>query len=576
METTFMTIHNLTPNANILFASESVSEILGYLPYEVTGKSCFDYFHPEEVPFARHVHDRGIQLDKAAVLHYARIKAKDGQWVGCECVFTIVYDVLVACTSIYRRDPKSEKRAADTPVVRRLFASSPRDPRYHMLEHLSAKFKAPALQTVREPRAALILNRFSRTLTIMYATNSISDILGVSPETLREKSFYECIKEQCLPGAIRSLESAKANDSIAYLRFWYRDARRQEDLEEMEREASHSSSDGDEEDGGVRLSSRMEVDSYDAPGVPNSSTDASTDASTSYQSDSSQRIRDSRTSSGVSVDLRQDITSTTSDRPSNEQSSTSSSRSFSRGEGTAGDRQDAQPSATPAQDIEIEAVVSCTSDGLVVVLRRARPQIPSLAQQTSAPPQYGDGLFAAPWGAEPISPLYIPEVNQAHQTMPMQGVQAQSTVRATGGPSTDSFMNSIREVAVFAWSLTGINGNIAAYGHGTPTGEAVPPAGFPIWDPQARGVSDLGPENQAHQSWTRLYQNSGEYGLYREESFRYTHEQQQIGRQQGFSLGRAAPDYLRRYVGDGAHGAHLSQQNQQDHQDDWKGSNARP
>jgi PAS domain S-box-containing protein len=102
---------DLTPNANILFASESIVDILGYVPEEVVGRSCFDYFHPDEVPFARNVHSRGVQLDKAAVLHYATIRARDGQWVACECVFTVVYQCLVACTSIYRRDAKNERKS---------------------------------------------------------------------------------------------------------------------------------------------------------------------------------------------------------------------------------------------------------------------------------------------------------------------------------------------------------------------------------------------------------------------------------------------------------------------------------
>lgn len=93
-----------------MFASESIADILGYHPDEVTGKSCFDYFHPDEVPFARQIHNRGVQLEKAAVLHYARIRGRDGRWVGCECVFTVTYDVLVACTSIYQANEKSERK----------------------------------------------------------------------------------------------------------------------------------------------------------------------------------------------------------------------------------------------------------------------------------------------------------------------------------------------------------------------------------------------------------------------------------------------------------------------------------
>ena len=47
-------------------------------------------------------------MDKAAALNYCQIKNKDGRWVGCECVFTVVHDVLVGCTSVYRRGTKSE------------------------------------------------------------------------------------------------------------------------------------------------------------------------------------------------------------------------------------------------------------------------------------------------------------------------------------------------------------------------------------------------------------------------------------------------------------------------------------
>ena len=187
-------------------------------------------------------------MDKAAVLSYCRLKDKDGRWLGCEVVFTVVFDVMVGCTSIYRRGLKSQStwtfqlsdltdaakflykgRATEAPVIRRLFSSSPRDPRYHMLSHLSSKFELPPIHGNHEPRAALFLNRYTRTLTIMYATDGLSDVLGISGEEMKGKSFYYCIEENCLQDAVRCLENAKANDSIAYLRFWYRDPR-QEDL----------------------------------------------------------------------------------------------------------------------------------------------------------------------------------------------------------------------------------------------------------------------------------------------------------------------------------------------------------
>lgn len=101
---------DLSLDARILYVSDSITDILGYSPQDVVGRSCWEYFHPDEIPFARAIHGRGVQLDKAAVLNYCQIKSVSGQWVGCECVFTIVHDVMVGCTSIYRRGTKSQSK----------------------------------------------------------------------------------------------------------------------------------------------------------------------------------------------------------------------------------------------------------------------------------------------------------------------------------------------------------------------------------------------------------------------------------------------------------------------------------
>ncbi len=104
-----ITLPDLSEDARIRYCSDSIEDILGYLPREVTGKSCWDYFHPDEIPFARAIHGRGVSLDKASVMNYCRVRHKDGSWIGCECVFTVVHDVLVASTAIYRRGPKARR-----------------------------------------------------------------------------------------------------------------------------------------------------------------------------------------------------------------------------------------------------------------------------------------------------------------------------------------------------------------------------------------------------------------------------------------------------------------------------------
>ncbi|KAM0266492.1 hypothetical protein ACHAPA_006922 [Fusarium lateritium] len=570
MEHTFLTIHNLHPDANILYASDSIFEILGYSPQEVLGKSAFDYFHPEEVPYARSVHSRGVLLDKAAVLHYARLRTRDGYWVSSECCFSIVHDILFACISIYKRDTKSEKRALDAPQVRRLFSRSPRDPRYHMLEHLSPKFRLPPVE--REPRAALILNRFTRTLTVMFATDAIASILGVPADQVQHKSFYECIRESCLDDALKCIESAKANDSIAYLRFWSRDPRRPEDFEDEESHADEESTIDAVELNRANGSEEPRHRYYNGNGNGNSNGNdhlsPAWNGSGGGSRESDQRRRaDSRRSSdseggGVKLNSPMDLDSNSGSRPgpsvrvehdvemqdgvgsmdeTSGESRTTSSNALGSISQAGGYQTPPTPPSPPhaqriggntprarsassrparqlASSVELEAVISCTSDGLVVILRRARPQIPS-THPPLVPSTFDNGVFAAPWAQEPIHPQLPPEAVHSFQApLAPQHMPLRSGAQAAGGPPMDQLMQSIREVAVFAWAIVGINGNLASYGHGRPSGEAQPPDGLPVWDPASSETSYEGPYNQAAERWAREAQQQ-QYSHHPQNSF---------------------------------------------------------
>ncbi|KAJ5105620.1 hypothetical protein NUU61_002967 [Penicillium alfredii] len=400
---------DLSRDAAIRYASDSIEVVLGYQPHEVLNRSCWDYFHPQELPFARTIHGRGVQLDKAAVLNYCSIRHKHGSWVGCECVFTVVYDVLIASTTVYGQGKGSQKRAVDAPIVRQLFDSSPNDPRYHMLTFISNKFSHRLAEPLHEPRAALFVNRFTRTATIMYATTGVAEILGLSSQQLTSKSFYYCIQERCLRDAVRCLESAKANDSIAYLRFWFRNPLQDEVAGANEH--------------GSGLSTSVMATSH--------------------------------------IDL--------------------------------------------SPPIELEAVVSCTSDGLVVILRRARPSVRTAPLSPQPAPAYANGLFAAPWALEPVfsygAPSYYhpgtsapqephPEVKSTLCREDTVGNPAATHYSSAAGPSKPPFseelrseaggpqahhlMDTIRDVAVFAWGIVGINRSLERHRRGTPTGDALP------------------------------------------------------------------------------------------------------
>lgn len=408
----------------------------------------------------------------------------------------------INCMSHYVHADVSQGRASEAPVIRRLFSTSPRDPRYHMLSHLSAKFDHNAKRTNHEPRAAFFVNRYTRSLTIMYATNGLEDVLGVSSEELKGRSLYYCIQENCLQDAVRCLENAKANDSIAYLRFWFRDPTQDDENEQddwhdtrMDVDSSEESgigqSESDDTDmGGVDVGKSGHSNSprhHPAPALDirsqsSGESQAVSSASSVEPIDSrghplqSMTHPDSRASSGDSNPYTHEAVF---GEPPEQDSSASSLSTSPTGNGHPNGRRRRRHDRPP---IDLEAVVSCTSDGMVVCLRRAR-SAPMTMNDLEQPPQpvYANGLFAVPWATTPI----LPPISQRPQYVHSNGLgqsSADVSSNATAGPD---FMNSIRDIAVFAWALTGINGSIADYGAGKPRGEAQPAAGLPIWRPEA-------------------------------------------------------------------------------------------
>ena len=363
----------------------------------------------------------------------------------------------------------------------------------------------------------------------MYATNGLAEVLGITAEELNGKSFYYCIQENCLEDAVKCLESAKANDSIAYLRFWFRDPRQPEQVDRDENMDGNSSVDDD--DGGVHVDDRMDEDgsenalaSDSSISQVGSSVGQNSTARSSVEQDPQHLApshpsleHNSRSSSGNSTDLHEGNNDAIFDRPTTRQSSTSS-LSFSTPEETN------RPSAThrgpQTRQVELEAVISCTSDGLVVVLRRARAHIAQIPQSSTVTPErsYTNGCFASPWATEPILPSVDPRQYTRPNTfepgrlprVPQWTTAPQADAASMTGPNEADFMNSIREVAVFAWSLTGINGSLAQYGRGRPTGQSLPPGGLPIWKPDVEhsAEAELHPYHGNNPQETRQHEQS--------------------------------------------------------------------
>lgn len=257
----------------------------------------------------------------------------------------------------------------------------------------------------------------------MFATNGVTEILGVTPQQLLSKSFYYCIQESCLRDAVCCIESAKTNDSIAYLRFWYRNPL-QDDTPSGEREDVEMTEAGD-------LYGESNAESGTASHLPSSAG----------------AVSDSVNQSG------------------------SASRTHTQSQ------------------IEVEAVVSCSSDGLVVVLRQARPPIPHNITQTPERQVYDNGLFASPWAAHPV--FSHSDTTDTVSPSSVSGATPPAPVASSGSSHSKLLFDTIRDVAVFAWGIIGINGSLEKYKRGTPMGESQPPGGPQVWPPRPSTAQGL-------------------------------------------------------------------------------------
>ncbi|PPQ72956.1 hypothetical protein CVT26_014530 [Gymnopilus dilepis] len=92
---------DFTQEAKWLFMTDSVTDLLGFEPKDLIGKSSLDLVHPDEFPRVKQIHYETIQQDKAAVLVYLRMRHKDPckGYVLCGVSRTVVHNVLIGSVS---------------------------------------------------------------------------------------------------------------------------------------------------------------------------------------------------------------------------------------------------------------------------------------------------------------------------------------------------------------------------------------------------------------------------------------------------------------------------------------------
>lgn len=111
----------------IRFVSQSVEDLLGHKPDDMVNVSAWEFVHPDDTPRLLELYESDLSHDRAASVHCLRLRHKEGHYVECETVATIVYNVLITRTTVYTDGPDSGSEHSPIgcrPSIKRLLSYS--------------------------------------------------------------------------------------------------------------------------------------------------------------------------------------------------------------------------------------------------------------------------------------------------------------------------------------------------------------------------------------------------------------------------------------------------------------------
>ncbi|CEP14158.1 hypothetical protein [Parasitella parasitica] len=235
MEINFIAIYDNTAEAKFLFVSESVTDILGYLPEELIGKGGYCLTHPEERQALTIVHQGNVKDERMSCICTYQNQHKDGHYVVCDVVIHYCYDVLIcahfAVTSSDCVKHKIRISSADHVFIVQPDKSIQLAGAWHTSQESMTKLLAEtnpwdankAVIAKREPRFSLFINRYTNLSIIVFATQMCEYLVGSNQMDLIGESLFDYVDRRDRSSVQKLIESAKSNNLINRVRFnWKR------------------------------------------------------------------------------------------------------------------------------------------------------------------------------------------------------------------------------------------------------------------------------------------------------------------------------------------------------------------
>ncbi|KAK3825266.1 MAG: hypothetical protein J3Q66DRAFT_396260 [Benniella sp.] len=222
-EINFITFHDLSPEAHILWASPTVYDALGYEPEELVGRCGYDIVYPDDFEMGKKFHKESFINDMIAGQVFVRYKTKDGHPIPCLGVACLCYDFAINSVTVLDPGVKSyQQRQVHSTLMTRSAVSKKEE-----FERMKRHHQAFAANTwdhqmmELEVRVCLILNRFTRNLIVMYASSACEKVFHVGPDDIIGKPILLYIRADDLAPFVEQVDIIKASTSISQIRFWF-------------------------------------------------------------------------------------------------------------------------------------------------------------------------------------------------------------------------------------------------------------------------------------------------------------------------------------------------------------------
>jgi PAS domain S-box-containing protein len=104
----------LNAEGNIIFATPSVTRILGYTEEEVLHTNAFQYIHPEDLGWALQSFEREVEEDPVIKFIVVRVLKKSGEWLWCNIRgHNLLNTPSINAIAVYIHDDTPRKKATD-------------------------------------------------------------------------------------------------------------------------------------------------------------------------------------------------------------------------------------------------------------------------------------------------------------------------------------------------------------------------------------------------------------------------------------------------------------------------------